>query len=164
MKARTIYKACVCILAVSLLTSMSACSYMMDAIEGAITDRSSFSIHAEYSVGNVYISWDETDSGEEFAGYEIYITEEPDDEYSGYDIVASRYFKNGSPSLKYSTTDHYSAAKPESGGLYFYRVGIIHWNEKNAAKRPWDWDSSESYYNGNTSIGKISGYAMVEIP
>ena len=179
MKNIRIYMAALAFLTVSMGTG---CSYVSDMVEGAITKRSGFSITADYDsvLKRVTVTWDELDSSDNFAGYEIYITSEKDDEYAGYELVASRYVNNGAPSLHESATNNYihNASAIASGtlldgpGRYFYRVGIINWDD-NPSKRTRDkgydvdidgvWIDNEINYNAKTNIDKISGYVPVDI-
>ncbi|RPI90857.1 MAG: hypothetical protein EHM32_11150 [Spirochaetales bacterium] len=148
---------------------LAGCSYVMDSIESAITARASFSIEAEYSGGMVTIRWDEGSGLSSFAGYEIYVTL---DEYDDYDLLASR-FENESgatvvagdyKNLDSSFTGSYSYAPPP--GIYFYRVGIIEWDEDDEEMQdrygPFYFDDPIAY-NAETSINKISGYRMVSV-
>jgi len=160
-----------CVLAVMAGTG---CSYVSDAIEGAIMERSSFSIEAENLGGdNIQIRWSELGSGQNFAGYEIYITDEADNEYAGYELVASRYYNDLSANLDDSYTNSYTYSDAGRSGVYFYRVGIINWDEdpedrtiENGYSPEYDeFDptafETSSNYAGNTDIDKISGYARV---
>ncbi len=159
---------------------LAGCSYLMDAVESAITKRASFSIDARYVPGppRVVITWQETVSSEDFAGYEIYMTEDPEDEFVGYVAVAARYDLGSSglpaglvfqvePSLGTGATASFthdvSALAPAARGNYFYRVGVINWDEE-PEERPWGYETDPGYYIGRTSLYSISGYAMVEIP
>jgi len=161
-----------------LISGSTGCSYVSDTVEGLITDRASFSITAEYNEGNVIIRWDETDYSENFAGYEIYVTSKPNDEYASYELVASRNKNN--VNLEYSSTDSYSytltgitTPTSSSHGVYFYRVGIIHWDEdeddRTLDNGYWPeypdpgWDGT-SNYNDHSDLDAISGYARVVIP
>ncbi|HSV96590.1 MAG TPA: hypothetical protein VLM75_06610 [Spirochaetota bacterium] len=146
---------------------LAGCSYTMDYIEGAITARSSFSIEAEYSGGVVTIRWDEGPGVSSFAGFEIYMTR---DEYDDYDLLASR-FENESgfgedgtyKNLDSSSTRDYSYTPP-APGIYFYRVGIIEWDDdddKMVDRYGSDYFDDPVAYNAETSIKKISGYRMV---
>lgn len=169
------------------------CSYIMDSIEGQLTDRASFSIEASYDpvLDRVTIKWDEHGSGDDFAGYEIYITEEPNDEYVGYELAASYYETHdyialAIGDLKSSSTGSctldVSALLGAAGygpGIYFFRVGLIDWDESDEDDRVddyycgVDWNSEastwgaytcrEANYYSNTDIASISGYAMAEI-
>ncbi len=148
--------------AVILMAAGSGCSYVSDAVEGAITERSAFSIEANYDglSQNVNIRWEET-GGKNFAGYEIYISETQDDEYAGYVLVESRWrdetnFSTGTGdqeslndvyTLTYShyVNDIVYGTFPNGPGTYFYRMGIIKWDkdlnertEKNGYSPPFD--------------------------
>lgn len=153
----------------ALVLLLAGCSYTMDFIESAITARSSFSIEAEYSGGVVSISWDEGPGISSFAGFEIYVTR---DEYDDYDLLASR-FENESGggedgtymNLGSSSTRDYSYTPP-GPGVYFYRVGIIEWDEdddKLVARYGAGYFNNSTAYNAETSINKISGYRMVTV-
>ncbi len=170
----------------ALLILSPGCSYVMDYIEGELTDRASFSIDASYNSGaqEVTITWDERGSGDDFAGYEIYITEEPNDEYVGYELAASYYETHNyiglsSGNLKSSSTDSCTldvssllVAAGYGPGIYFFRVGLIDWDESDEDDRIDDyiggisWDvepNREQNYYIHTDISSISGYAMVDI-
>ncbi len=151
---------------------LPGCSYMADAIEGAITERASFSIDAEYnsSTNEVTITWDESGSFNDFAGFEIYRTSEANDEFSKYIVIASYY--QGSPTVGLSNSS-YTYNVGTINGVYFYRVGIIAWDEDDETDREknysggtgWDNEPDREWnYNHHTDIDRISGYAMVRIP
>ncbi len=148
--------------AVILMAAGSGCSYISDAVEGAITERSAFSIEANYDslYQSVNMRWEETGGGN-FAGYEIYISETQDDEYAGYVLIESRWRDEGNNSISTgdneSLNDVYtltyshdvsgilSDTFPNGPGTYFYRVGIIKWDknlnertEKNGYSPPYD--------------------------
>lgn len=157
---------------------LSGCSYIMDFAERSISRKASFSLEASYNpfARTVTLTWDSTDSDGDFAGYEVYITEAPDDEYAGYVLRASRFSRN--IDLDHSGTDSYvddvspAGGYPVSHGIYFYRVGIIYWDDsedERTSKKGYDvpWDAPgniENNYNGRTEIEEISGYAMVTVP
>lgn len=154
----------------------TGCSYVSDSIESAITERSSFSIDATYNgVNTVTITWDKTDSSSNFAGIEIYRTKYRDDEYSDYELIMSKYRNRtggaGDGSLGSGSTTSFSDTDlpPSDGnGVYFYRVGFIHWDEDPGDRTnsngyfPAETDN-ESNYNSNTDIDSISGYSRVVI-
>jgi len=149
------------------------CSYVSDAIEGALTNRAGFSIDAYYDGTNVIVSWSESGSGSGFAGYEVYMTEEPNNEFADYIVVGARYNIGQSSYFIHDTNLEFSQSFTHSNfnlpdpGVYFYRVGIISWNKIDA-----DGDGEEDDYPtddiGNyiskTSVSKISGSARVTIP
>ncbi len=161
--------------------ALQGCSYVSDYVESKITNRASFSITAELSGSNVIIRWDETDYSGNFAGYEIYVTESPNDEYAGYRIIAGRWagiesapcYKDDA-NLEYSSTRSHSHDKNlitgnlGGVGIYFFRVGIIHWDD-NVEDRTAEngyigyWDSVTNY-NNKTNIDAISGYARLYLP
>jgi len=154
-----------CLVPALLFLLLPGCSYVMDSIEGAITDRASFSIDAEYVSGTgVIINWTETGTSSNFAGYEIYITEFADDEYAGYTIVANKF---NDASLGNIITGTYTDTAPPSG-VYFYRVGVIAWDEQEEDKRVAEWgagyESNQVIYNSHTDISRISGAKRVVIP
>jgi len=167
-----------------LFLTLTNCSYMMDAIEGTIDNRASFSISARLDGDTVYITWDEIDSSDSFAGYEIEMTKSPDDEYSGYATVAARYDLNVSilpaslsfqvnPGLGISTTKSFNHNVYQlSNGVYYYRMGIIYWNDapdKRTSKNGYEqtgspaWDTQTNYFS-KTGLNKISGYAKIIKP
>ena len=161
----------------------------MDSIEGQLTDRASFSIEASYDpvLDRVTIKWDEHGSGDDFAGYEIYITEEPNDEYVGYELAASYYethpYIGLSGDLKSSSTGSctldvnallgaLAIADGYGPGIYFFRVGLIDWDESDEDDRVDDYIGGINWniepnrrdnYWIHTDIESVSGYAMVEI-
>jgi len=159
------------ILAISLSTLFTGCSYLSDMAEGELTTRSSFSAEATYSGGTVTITWDETDSSEDFAGIEIYRTNKPNREFADYELVASQYKDypaipaNSGRSLSNGLNTTYTVPDDVpysvlSGETYFYRVAFIHWDNS-------DDDVvyvGESDYYSYTHIDEISGYAKVIIP
>ncbi len=162
------------IIFISLLFISAGCSYVSDMVEGEITDRASFSIQAQQVGNNIVITWSETDLSSDFAGIEIYRTREPNDEYSGYVTAADRFSGAVSGNLNSGTTITCTVNKPfydgatvntPPGGIYFYRVGFIHW-DKPAGERTSEngYTGSESVdYNYHTDIDEISGSARVEI-
>ncbi len=178
---RTYIRATLLVMAVAAAASLSACSYMMDAIEGAITDRASFSINAVYNAGTntISITWNESGSTN-FAGFEVYMTDTPDDEYAGYvvigadqDLSSDLYFRDTS-TLGSETCNSYTVESTEvnyirsllGSGVYFFRVGIMEWDQNE------DDRNTENGYTGtpstdylhHTEFDQISGYAKVTIP
>lgn len=161
----------------AIVPHIIACSYTADYIEGALTNRASFSISAHYEAGTgVVVEWNANPDNDSFAGYEIYMTEEPNNEFADYIVVgacysisSSTYFKYDS-NLQYTWTSQFTHDNTHipSSGIYFYRVGVIEWDE-----RDYDGDGkddkkpsspNESLYESYTNIAEISGSAMVEIP
>lgn len=160
------------------LTTLNACSYAVDMVERAITKRASFSIEAVYNGdGTVTLRWDKT-GGNNFAGFEIYMTIEPDNEYAGYAVVGAAYpistsnlFKQDN-NLQFSTCSYFTTnnVKTIMGvGRYFFRVGIIEWDEdedkrteENGYVVPW-YDHIFENYIINTNLDEISGTAMVDV-
>jgi hypothetical protein len=119
------------------------CSYVVDKIESGITKRSSFSIQGSYNNGLVTISWDNNETGsnsEAFAGYEIYATEQPDNEFVGYTVIIASYdlgqdinerqFRNN-----LTTTISFDPDALNLNGVYFFRLGIIEWDKKTKEER-----------------------------
>lgn len=140
----------------------TGCSYVSDMVEGRITKRASFSIEAVYDgSSNVTLSWTKTDSSLDFAGIEIYVTSEPNNEYSKYDLVAKRTFPSTN-SLSIGSTTSYTVPKESPAGVYFYRVGFVHWDEPYD-KRPSLYTEDQANYNIHTDIEEISGSARVDI-
>ena len=147
----------------------TGCSYVSDMIEGAITDRASFSAHATYSGGVVTITWDDQDTDSDyFAGIEIYITKEPNDEYSEYITIGDQFITplenlddSGTVSFTYNPSTIES--NPLLWGKYFFRVAYIDWDDAlSDSERTYGEDESD--YESHTNISAISGYAEVEIP
>jgi len=168
-----------------LLYSLTGCSYVSDYVEGQITNRASFSIDAEYNsgTGNVDIIWSETDFSDDFAGIEIYRSSYKNDEYAPYEMIAYKWDNaqlhvGSNPTNPKTFTDNLSdlnLVDPLSdnyeGGVYFYRVGFVHWDDSSEDRTPangytgladpvYDNDT----YHSKTSIEKVSGYAKVYIP
>lgn len=153
------------ILGISLSTLFTGCSYVSDMAEAAITTRASFSADAVYdpATKTVTISWDHTDSGQSFAGIEIYRTSEPNREFADYELVASRHYNvHIGDNLDDGSTKSYTDTTPPSSGIYFYRVGFIsiEQDDNDVYYHP----SNPFEYNQYTSIDEISGYAKVVIP
>jgi len=161
------------IIVVLFLVSCIGCSYIADSIEAELTNRANFSIDAYYDSGSVIISWDANPDYDSFAGYEIYMTGDANDEFSEmivvgayYDIGSSSYFQQDG-TLDNPSTSHFIHSNLPSLGIYFYRVGVIEWDERDYnndgedEKKP-DFPD-ESLYKSYTHIEKISGSAMVEI-
>lgn len=156
-----------CIITSSLILTLcsTGCSYLSDMVEAAITDRASFSATAEYIGGNVIIEWDETDYSENFAGIEIYRTSEPNDEYCDYTLIANQ-FTHPTRNLDNGGTTSFIYTPTSLHGVYFFRVGFIHWDEDEddrTIKNGYIGDTETDYYN-HTDINAISGYARVVIP
>lgn len=167
-------------IAAFMILTASGCSYVSDYIEAQLTDRASFSIQAVYNAGEVVITWNES-GGTNFAGFEVYITDAPDDEYAGYEIIGSRwgaissatYYRSDS-SLGNSSTGSYtfkaaeiSALKTIRGkGNYFFRVGIMDWDQNSDERNSDNGYTGDPYtdYLHHTEFDQISGYAMVYIP
>lgn len=161
------------ILAITMFASVTACSYVVDMVERSITKRASFSVNATYdSVAHtVTITWDESGGGN-FAGYEVYVTSDPDDEYSGYEIIAGRsdmgsnisgssYFDTNPNNLDSIGTRSYTFPAVSlqtlliSDGVaigrtarYFFRLGIIAWDE-DTSDRPSKYIGGVSWETGS---------------
>ncbi|OPZ35951.1 MAG: hypothetical protein BWY96_02499 [Spirochaetes bacterium ADurb.BinA120] len=166
----------------ALVFSLTGCSYTMDFIESAITARSSFSIDAEYNPAThaVDIRWKEGGDSGAFAGFEIYITEQANNEYADYVAAAAGYDLHSTSlpggltfhedtSLRHNYTRSYSHGVnvlAGHGNAYFYRVGVINWDEEDPSKRtPANgYTDPSTDYIAKTNIDKISGYVMVVIP
>ncbi len=190
MERKKLFRRYIILLNIAIFITLTACSYVVDMVERTITKRASFSISATYDPGtrSVTLSWRESPGGN-FAGYEVYMTEYPDDEYSGYTIVAGPnnlgpplsgqpYYDN-SPFLSNSGKRSYvfdsvhlyeklqfdGVITPGTTVRYFFRLGIINWDEDQ------DERTSKNGYTGNTfqdycahtDIGEISGSAVVDI-
>jgi hypothetical protein len=162
------------ILAVFLICS-PGCSYIMDSIEGRLTDRASFSIEASYDpvLDQVTIKWDERGSSDDFAGYEIYVTEEPNDEYVGYELAASYYEEHAcipsvpnTSALINSTTGSHTVDVSKlldtidpcyAPGIYFFRVGLINLDEGDEDDRIDDYEGGINW-DSETLPGLIDSY------
>ncbi len=172
------------VLSILTVTFGTGCSYVSDTIEGLITNRASFSIDVAYDSSSeiISITWDEN-GGSDFAGFEVYVTETRDDEYSGYELVASRHALPsgtyaGDLSNKYSGSFSYNVSSivngvfPKGPGTYFYRIGIIKWDDDEKDRTSDNgyvvdsngtWLDNDVNYNNKTEIDQISGAAMVDI-
>lgn len=149
------------------------CSYVMDSIEGAIRQRASFkiSVSFENSTNMITVDWPDAESevsSDAFAGYEIYITEDINDEYANYQVVVARYdiagniinsslssstFNTQQINVVYSSSisniqfNNSNIAVPTEGGVIFIRVGVIDWDKSSSEDRDDDW---EPYWSGLT--------------
>jgi len=163
----------ICLLIICFL--ITGCSYVMDSVEGILTNRASFSINAFYvkEDGTLLISWTESLTGESlesFAGYEVYIITKPWDEFGTYELLAAPY--NISPQSFFRVVGALGSPYTRTAvipvlpsdlngdGEYYVRLGII--------KRKKDED--DNYYVMNvenyriyTSLSRISGYQPVSI-
>ena len=164
----------ICLTAIFLLTG---CSYGMDMLERAITDRASFSINAAYDSGNLKISWSESPSSDCFAGYEVYIIPEPWNEYGTYEVMAARYTISSAPFFDTTPGVLDLLGKPETKSVninvspfvnpngyrdeYYVRLGIIkmYKDDSDECIKP---DSRDKYIR-HSSLDKISGYKAVSI-
>jgi hypothetical protein len=158
-----------------LLYSLTGCSYVSDYVEGQITNRASFSVQAEYDGTNVVLIRDETDYSDDFAGIEIYRSSNPNNEYALYEMIAYKWnniqLRDGSnyPTNPKTFTDDLSDLDLDpispnyAGGVYFYRVSFIHWDDSlkdreeagsgySGTNPVYDSDT----YDNKTSIGKVS--------
>ncbi len=155
------------------MISLNACSYTVDMVERTITKRASFSIKAIYNGdGTVTVQWNQTGVSN-FAGYEIYMTTEPNNEYAGYTVIGAGYDISSFSLFKldlnlqgdvgsFTSKDIKSTL---GTGRFFFRVGIIAWDEnpdERTAKNGYTGDTEEDYIH-NTDIAEISGLAMVDI-
>lgn len=155
------------ILALSLSSLFTGCSYISDMAEAELTTRASFSADAEYDSINdeVIITWDEKDSGDSFAGVEIYRTSEPNKEFVDYELVASRYYTIyliGINNLDDGSVTTCRVDPPAVPGTYFYRVGLIHMEKDDNTDNPYPVNPGN--YDLYSFIDEISGYAKVVIP
>lgn len=163
-----------CVLVLAALSS--GCSYVIDSIEGAITDRASFSISVsvDRNADTVILTWDDSFGGEAFAGYEILVSEEADNEFAGYVVAAAGYdISQGTvigsltDSATRSVTIPYNAAVMD-GHTYFYRLAVVHWDKEKEADRNEDWtdppwaSNKADWYNGHSNIEKVSGVVQVD--
>ena len=158
---------------------LTGCSYGMDMIEGAITERASFSINASYQSGQLTISWSESppapDKG--FGGYEVYIIPEAWNEYGTYEVIAARH-NLFSPNFCYvsgfvlGNSNTRSVSFPLSkfdldgkGGEYYVRLGIIKMYVEDSDADPKKYYDGSNYieYINYSTIDKISGYKVVYI-
>ena len=183
MKARIkLYAACLCL----LLLSGAGCSYVVDAVEGYAMKRSSFSIDVTPLGGDQYkVDWsniyevkndDGKISDQEFAGYEIYITETPNDEFSGYKLLAGPYNLGVSGAIAMESLydqDTRTATltiSKTSGSVYYIRVGAVVWSQAKDEDKSSDWPGwtdtygsiNETFYSVKTSLDRISGGRRVQ--
>lgn len=169
-----------------------SCSYMMDKIEAFMTDRSSFSIDVAYTPGSgIYISWDQT-AEETHAGYEIYITEQVNDQFADYIIIGAPYSTGNSniffsdSSLASEGTQSFNLPQSyidriinntatRSGevlsmgpGKYFFRVAIYTWDDDPKSEYIGGTDSWMTYiqsnYKNHTNLDQVSGAANLTLP
>ncbi|HEY1407138.1 MAG TPA: hypothetical protein VF857_11060 [Spirochaetota bacterium] len=171
-----------------LFVSGMGCSYVMDSVEGAITKRSSFSVGVSRTGNQFTLDWSKDKPSintEAFAGYEIYITDEANNEFAGYELLLS-----GHPDSKSKAGNSASLLDPAtsnvtftynvsslSGQTYFFRVGVIYWDEEKEADRSKNWTTAKGYsfdWNGSSTtvvqyfypikskLDKISGGTMVQ--
>ncbi len=182
MKSRYIAHALFSV-AVLLAIGLSSCSYVADYVEGKITNRASFSIEATYNsvTDSIIITWDET-GGDNFAGFEIYMTDTPNDEYANYDMICSQWSSAISsaayyvqkPSLGFSTTNSCTLLTGQlnlirstlGSGNFFFRVGIFDWDQDSDERNSDNGYTGDTYtdYLHHADLSDISGYAMVNIP
>jgi len=149
------------ILIAILYFSTTGCSYVSDMVEGELTTRASFSISAEQVGDDVIIRWDESNSSSNFAGIEIYRTVKPDDEFAGYETICDRWENSD---LSFGVKGSYTHVNADKG-VYFYRVGFIHWDEDEEDRNSENGYTGNEYtdYNSQTDIDEVSGSARVEI-
>lgn len=163
----------------AVLIASTGCSYAVDAVEGAITKRASFSVSVTHTGTNCTIDWSNLSSVDEdsFAGFEIYVTDEANDEFAGYTVLAAPYDLGDSAqelvseSLYESSTRSATVSFPSgtAGKVYYFRVGVVTWNvstEEDRSKQWSGWSRSygslnKTFYFNSTSLGKISGGAKV---
>ncbi|MFC1670557.1 hypothetical protein ACFL20_09195 [Spirochaetota bacterium] len=167
------------IMSIFLLLMTTGCSYITDAIEGEILNRASFSITATYDDAeqSVLVAWNRESSGGDFAGWEIYISEEPDDEFAGYILVASRYVDDINDDLHIGTTKYYSHDVTyllSTPGRYFYRVAVIYRDEATDEDKDnysddmdgslsgWDMTDPDVYHD-RSHIDSISGFTYADV-
>jgi hypothetical protein len=167
MKMKT-FKRTALFIVTLLLLSGSGCSYVMDGIEGAITKRASFSIDVTGSGSTRNISWyDASVDLSLFAGYEIYISAQPNTEESKYNVLYSPY------NLSTGNTDVTLASigtKSKTGinlssfhGVYFIRVGVVNWDDDSDNIATWKGTPSV-YYPLHTELDQISGSYKITLP
>ena len=114
---------------------------------------------------------------EEFAGYEIYITETPNDEFAGYKLIAGPYSLGVSGAVEMASLysqDTRSATvtiSRDPGSVYYIRVGAVVWGQATDSNKRKEWDGwtdtygdldNEKFYNLKTSLDRISGGARVQ--
>jgi len=176
LKIRKIY--CLFVL-VYLAGTLLGCSYGMDALEGAITERASFSIDAFFnSPDTVEVSWSELPDAH-FAGYEVYMTTRAWDEYGSYELVAAKYLINNDiPSWitfeqlgDYPTNADITVNPTDADfypGEYYVRVGLVYYDEKPEDERsdpevPEWYGDGEADYVHHSTLKKVSGYDYIYI-
>jgi hypothetical protein len=164
------------VIAAFLFLPWIGCSYVMDSVEGAITKRSSFSVDVTKSGTSFTLDWSKdapSIDSDAFAGYEIYITNQPNNEFAGYDILLSGYSSCPGVTGLYDSSLQNSSTKKVtfvynpstlSGDTYFFRVGVIYWSEEKEEDRVKDWGSGWSHsqrYLSDSQINAISGGTKV---
>ncbi len=169
------------------VTPLISCSYGIDMLEGALTERASFSIEAEHDgASTLTVSWEET-APEHFAGWEIYMTIEPWNEYSEYKVIAaSEYTALSLPSwITFNDNSSLAAdssrgasisvevpSDPDMRGEYYVRAAIITFDEK--PEDEWSDPETPEYYGdgenpryddyvNHTSVDSVSGFCPVMI-
>jgi hypothetical protein len=175
----------------ALISASTGCSYVVDAVEGAIMKRASFTIHLTNVSGNTYtVDWGNVDDldDEEFAGYEVYVSNRPNDEFAGLKVVAAPYdlddsgaaISNSALYLRdtHSMTVTFPSEFVTAGNVYYVRVGAIGWDEADdsdkadkwttAKSYPYDWSDSygsaanEYYYLHKTALSQMSGGEKIQ--
>jgi len=149
--------------------STSNCSYISDSVEGAITNRSSFSIDAVHEYPNIIITWVAPRVSKNFAGIEIYITKEANNEFSGYKLLASKHLNNNLLEDSVTTSFTFDASTLNLLGVYYFKVGYINWDHDETLRTtenkyvpayPGNWDSIANY-NTLTHLADISGFSEI---
>jgi len=110
------------IITVALL--LTGCSYVSNSIEEEFSERSSFTGEATYDGTHVTITWDDSDSDVGDV-YDIFITSEPNDEFSDYEHIPPTPTCTSSPFI-------YTFNPPAARrGIYFFRIAKFSRNDKN---------------------------------
>lgn len=164
--------------AISLLFALLlGCSYGMDMLDRALTNRANFSISGSYSGGNVTLDWSSAPWRDHFAGYELYMTRYPDNPESDYEVIAAGYDINTSHASGANFTEDASLrsiitksfAFPVTGataGRYYFRVALItidDYKDENGNTVYYTVDDDFSY-SSYTSVSDASGYISLDIP
>ncbi|MCL2155966.1 MAG: hypothetical protein FWH53_09905 [Leptospirales bacterium] len=154
---------------------LTGCSYEMDMVERAITDRASFSIDADYNKysNTLTISWSVIPSEEGFGGYEVYIIPEAWNEFGTYEVIAARHtlsskcqsiYSLGTRTIR-SVNITVDPSNLDGEGEYYVRLGIVKMAVKDSDADPKIYyiGSDSDDYNKHSSVDKISGYKAVYI-
>ena len=155
-------------LIVALCLLLSSCSYLAELTSKFGETVSSFSIDASYDsvTDKLTVSWKEVPSEDGFAGYEVYISERPWDEFGTFVAIAAKQ-NIYSPSKSYFTTVfnlgdkttksvniYINPLQLNGSGEYYVKVAVIQYKYDSDTKT---YDTTYS----KSSISAISGNEAV---